>query len=1271
MGVTGLWKLIEPCGKPVPVETLEGKVLAIDISIWLHQAVKGFQDSKGSALNNAHLLGLFHRLCKLLYYRVRPVFIFDGGVPQLKRDTIARRHQQRNKLSNEADRIQALLLQSLAKEKVVQQALGKNAELLLKSPGKRLVAEKSNKSDEDDLFKLPELPAATAAQLNDSNEDYDSENYDGATTTSDSSFDESNARRTYDASLQAIDVRSQHFKNLPADVRHEILTDIKETRKQSSWGRLHELPARSDEFCSFQMKRLLKRRAVQESLEEAQQEMGGHTLTYAELSEFFSEEGIVTPTAIAGSTRQISSDEHTRFLLVRDLKKKAMAAEKSAETSSKCETIKEEIDEKPSTSTKAFASTEASTEVEKKKAPAKCDVDLELALSLFLDESKKVYDDKDYEYDADQNLRLNREQSKNLRHAAKGPARSYMIEYAGMNEEEVGNIMESTQLNDTQSIESLLQDPNGNDYIGNTDMANNSIEEAKQLALAIELSQQVQVNSPDKADTVQTIDSDTDSDLEEVDEATVVPAGNGLQIRIDVKDALNKDDDLFADIFDEEYKVNTSIKPETDGEDAEIKCKDVSSNENIPPKDAIKVNESMIETKNTNQLKESESKEDETQEDTKKIDEDKLVVSEVEDNSKKDLLSSILSDLKKQSEEVKNITLDLTEENEEPKPPLSSILDELKRQTDEVKNIKLESVKISNSMVIELSSDDESAKVATSQASKDVIDLCDNESEVRRTSPNKTPSKTKPITDFFETTYKIKRTPDKPDATNVTPPASPMVAKPFFVKRTPKSGRKRAGEEPSDDDVSPNKKSSKAAKSLFGNEANEQPEKTKTVNPEEILKDAAEALKSQKTAEELQEMANNLAGERRELEAERNRQDRMGLSISQRMSSDCQDLLRLFGIPYIVAPMEAEAQCAFLNAVGITNGTITDDSDIWLFGGRTVYKNFFAQNKHVLEFRAEQIEKTFNCNRGKLIQLACLVGSDYTTGIHGIGAVTALEILASFSTSTPNTESSPNSSSSGVSMQSVLSTLEKFREWWQAHKSSNLPIGSSARLSLLKKLKNIELHEGFPSSSVVEAYLTPKVDDNRDAFSWGSPDVESIREFSRKSFGWTTSKTDDILMPVMKKINEKKIQGSIRNYFTAKSALRVQQPKVSKRVQTAIDKMSGKIDAETPEKPTKPTRRTRAKKTKAAEPDEANVNDATDDNQPTRPKRVRRKTTTAATEEAAESSSTLNATIKPVISLNSHHTKEIILQRERDMEQMRQNKAKAAAILKASAKTSK
>lgn len=58
--------------------------------------------------------------------------------------------------------------------------------------------------------------------------------------------------------------------------------------------------------------------------------------------------------------------------------------------------------------------------------------------------------------------------------------------------------------------------------------------------------------------------------------------------------------------------------------------------------------------------------------------------------------------------------------------------------------------------------------------------------------------------------------------------------------------------------------------------------------------------------------------------------------------------------------MEAEAQCAYLNSINITQGTITDDSDIWLFGGKTVYKNFFDKQKHVMEFEMENIQQFFS-----------------------------------------------------------------------------------------------------------------------------------------------------------------------------------------------------------------------------------------------------------------------------------------------------------------------
>ena len=42
----------------------------------------------GVHVKNAHLISLYHRVCKLLYYKIKPVFVFDGGVPLLKQQTI-------------------------------------------------------------------------------------------------------------------------------------------------------------------------------------------------------------------------------------------------------------------------------------------------------------------------------------------------------------------------------------------------------------------------------------------------------------------------------------------------------------------------------------------------------------------------------------------------------------------------------------------------------------------------------------------------------------------------------------------------------------------------------------------------------------------------------------------------------------------------------------------------------------------------------------------------------------------------------------------------------------------------------------------------------------------------------------------------------------------------------------------------------------------------------------------------------------------------------
>ncbi|PON52042.1 XPG/Rad2 endonuclease [Trema orientale] len=141
MGVQGLWELLAPVGRRVSVETLAGKKLAIgnalrlqtltlasmvalpphcglicefswtDASIWMVQFMKAMRDEKGDMVRNAHLLGFFRRICKLLYLRTKPVFVFDGGTPALKRRTvIARRRQRENAQAKVRKTAEKLLL---------------------------------------------------------------------------------------------------------------------------------------------------------------------------------------------------------------------------------------------------------------------------------------------------------------------------------------------------------------------------------------------------------------------------------------------------------------------------------------------------------------------------------------------------------------------------------------------------------------------------------------------------------------------------------------------------------------------------------------------------------------------------------------------------------------------------------------------------------------------------------------------------------------------------------------------------------------------------------------------------------------------------------------------------------------------------------------------------------------------------------------------------------------------------------------------------------
>lgn len=114
------------------------------------------------------------------------------------------------------------------------------------------------------------------------------------------------------------------------------------------------------------------------------------------------------------------------------------------------------------------------------------------------------------------------------------------------------------------------------------------------------------------------------------------------------------------------------------------------------------------------------------------------------------------------------------------------------------------------------------------------------------------------------------------------------------------------------------------------------------------------------------------------------------------MKDDIIELLKVFRLPYLVAPSEAEAQCAILEQLGLVDGVVTEDSDTFLFGAKMVYKNIFKEKKYVERYAASDAKDELGVDRMDFVSLAFLLGSDYCPGIKGIGKKILFSVLLMF-----------------------------------------------------------------------------------------------------------------------------------------------------------------------------------------------------------------------------------------------------------------------------------
>ncbi|XP_045815091.1 single-strand DNA endonuclease 1 [Trifolium pratense] len=102
------------------------------------------------------------------------------------------------------------------------------------------------------------------------------------------------------------------------------------------------------------------------------------------------------------------------------------------------------------------------------------------------------------------------------------------------------------------------------------------------------------------------------------------------------------------------------------------------------------------------------------------------------------------------------------------------------------------------------------------------------------------------------------------------------------------------------------------------------------------------------------------------------------------------------GISCLNGIEEAEAQCALLNSESLCDGCFSSDSDIFLFGARTVYRDIcLGDGGYVVCYEMADIERKLGFGRDSLIALSLLLGSDYYPGVHGLGPESACQIVKS------------------------------------------------------------------------------------------------------------------------------------------------------------------------------------------------------------------------------------------------------------------------------------
>eukprot|EP00531_Pseudo-nitzschia_arenysensis_P010564 CAMPEP_0116138666 /NCGR_PEP_ID=MMETSP0329-20121206/12900_1 /TAXON_ID=697910 /ORGANISM="Pseudo-nitzschia arenysensis, Strain B593" /LENGTH=418 /DNA_ID=CAMNT_0003633657 /DNA_START=113 /DNA_END=1369 /DNA_ORIENTATION=- len=150
--------------------------------------------------------------------------------------------------------------------------------------------------------------------------------------------------------------------------------------------------------------------------------------------------------------------------------------------------------------------------------------------------------------------------------------------------------------------------------------------------------------------------------------------------------------------------------------------------------------------------------------------------------------------------------------------------------------------------------------------------------------------------------------------------------------------------------------------------------------------------KRRKAEEELKKAADE--DNKEEMDKQSKRLARAG----RKENEDCKRLLRLMGVPVVLAPMEAEAEAAALCKAGKVWATGTEDMDALTFATpilirKLTFANQSAKGAQIQQMNYKKAVEGLGLTHEQFVDLCILLGCDYCDTIKGIGPKTALKLI--------------------------------------------------------------------------------------------------------------------------------------------------------------------------------------------------------------------------------------------------------------------------------------